>query len=418
MLNHTIDNAPRVSGKRLWSRLMAMAQIGATPHGGCNRQALTDLDFEGRELFSRWAKEAGCTVRVDAIGNLFVRRRGRDDALPVVMTGSHLDTQPTGGKFDGVYGVLAGLEVIESLNDRAISTRHPIEVAVWCNEEGCRFPAAMMGSAVWSGRMTLESAYALKDRDGLSVREELERGGVSLSACVPRQPVQAAFEVHIEQGPVLEQRAKNIGVVTGVQHMSRHEVVVEGQEAHAGPTPMDMRRDPVRVLADVLPAIYVAASERGPQARLTVGNDRDASELTEHRAGVPAILRRSAASRRCAIPLAARRSRGHRRGGGRAPWPEGRDPLRLGGSRRRVRSCLRRGGARGGRSARLQRHGNGERRRPRLRQRGIGRTDLHDLRAMRGRLEPQRSGERIAADLETGANVLLHAMLAMAEKAG
>ncbi len=270
MLNHTIDNAPRVSGKRLWSRLMAMAQIGATPHGGCNRQALTDLDFEGRELFATWAKEAGCTVRLDAIGNLFVRRRGLDDALPVVMTGSHLDTQPTGGKFDGVYGVLAGLEVIESLNDRAISTRHPIEVAVWCNEEGCRFPAAMMGSAVWSGRMTLESAYALQDRDGLSVREELERGGVSLSASVPRQPIKAAFEVHIEQGPVLEQKAKNIGVVTGVQHMSRHEVVVEGQEAHAGPTPMDMRRDPVRVLADVLPAIYAAAAKRGPQARLTV----------------------------------------------------------------------------------------------------------------------------------------------------
>jgi N-carbamoyl-L-amino-acid hydrolase len=270
MLKHTIDTAPLVSGDRLWSRLMAMAQIGATPHGGCDRQALTDRDFEGRELFARWAREAGCTVRSDAIGNLFVRRPGSDDALPVVMTGSHLDTQPTGGKFDGVYGVLAGLEVIESLNDRAISTRHPIEVAVWCNEEGCRFPASMMGSAVWSGRMTLESAYALKDRDGLSVREELERGGVSLSACVPRQAVRAAFEVHIEQGPVLEQKAKNIGVVTGVQHMSRHEVVVEGQEAHAGPTPMDMRRDPVRVLADVLPAIYAAASERGPQARLTV----------------------------------------------------------------------------------------------------------------------------------------------------
>jgi N-carbamoyl-L-amino-acid hydrolase len=270
MLNHTIDNAPRVSGKRLWSRLMAMAQIGATPQGGCNRQALTDLDFEGRELFARWAKEAGCTVREDAIGNLFARRAGRDDALPVVMTGSHLDTQPTGGKFDGVYGVLAGLEVIESLNDRAISTHHPIEVAVWCNEEGCRFPAAMMGSAVWSGRMTLESAYALKDRDGVSVREELERGGVSLSSSVARRPVRAAFEVHIEQGPVLEQKAKHIGVVTGVQHMSRHEVVVEGQEAHAGPTPMDMRRDPVRVLADVLPAIYAAAAKRGPQARLTV----------------------------------------------------------------------------------------------------------------------------------------------------
>jgi len=247
-----------------------MAEIGATEQGGCNRQALTPADFQGRELFAGWASAAGCTVRVDAIGNLFARRRGQDESLPAVMTGSHLDTQPTGGKFDGVYGVLAGLEVIESLNDRSIETRHPLEIAVWCNEEGCRFPAAMMGSAVWSGRMSLTDAHELKDRDGRSVREELERAGIDLSAPLERRPVKAAFEVHIEQGPVLEQRAKRIGVVTGVQHMSRHEVIVTGQEAHAGPTPMDMRRDPVRVLADVLPACYAAAAKRRPDARLTV----------------------------------------------------------------------------------------------------------------------------------------------------
>ena len=269
MSDHS-SGAARVSGKRLWSRLMAMAEVGATDLGGCNRQALTDEDFAGRALFTRWAQHAGCTVRVDPIGNIFARRRGRDDSLPVVLTGSHLDTQPTGGKFDGIYGVLAGLEVVESLNDRSMSTAHPIEVAVWCNEEGCRFPAAMMGSAVWSGRMPLDSAYDLKDRDGRTVREELARGGVNLSAPWSRQAVKAAFEVHIEQGPVLEQRSKNIGVVTGVQHMSRHEVLVLGQEAHAGPTPMDMRRDPVRALADVLPAIYAAAARRGPLARLTV----------------------------------------------------------------------------------------------------------------------------------------------------
>jgi beta-ureidopropionase / N-carbamoyl-L-amino-acid hydrolase len=270
MLNDIPNSAPRVSGTRLWSRLMAMAEIGATAHGGCNRQALTDGDFRGRELFSRWAEAAGCSVRVDAIGNVFARRPGRDGALPVVMTGSHLDTQPTGGKFDGVYGVLAGLEVIESLNDRSIATLHPIEVAVWCNEEGCRFPAAMMGSAVWSGRMPLDNAYALTDRDGRSVRQELERALVNVTTPMMRQPVKAAFEVHIEQGPVLEQRAKHIGIVTGVQHMSRHEVVVVGQEAHAGPTPMDMRKDPVRVLADVLPAMYAAAARRGRDARLTI----------------------------------------------------------------------------------------------------------------------------------------------------
>jgi N-carbamoyl-L-amino-acid hydrolase len=271
MPNNMMVNAPRVNGARLWSRLMSMAKIGATAQGGCNRQALTDEDGAGRELFTGWAKAAGCSVRVDAIGNLFVRRAGRDAALPVVMTGSHLDTQPTGGKFDGVYGVLAGLEIIESLNDQAISTAHPIEVAVWCNEEGCRFPVAMMGSAVWSGRLALASAYALTDRAGISVRRELERLGAPLDAPLPRQPVKAALEVHIEQGPVLEQQAKTIGVVTGVQHMSRHEVVVLGQEAHAGPTPMDMRRDPIRVLAQVLPELYAAAAGHGPQARLTIG---------------------------------------------------------------------------------------------------------------------------------------------------
>jgi beta-ureidopropionase / N-carbamoyl-L-amino-acid hydrolase len=250
---------------------MQMAQIGATPHGGCNRQALTDGDMAGRRLLSQWAEAAGCRVRVDAVGNLFVRRPGTEDALPVVMTGSHLDTQPTGGKFDGVYGVLAGLEVIDSLNDHAIKTQHPIELSVWCNEEGSRFPMAMMGSAVWSGRLALEAAYALTDRAGISVRQELQRAGVATEAPLSRQAVKASFEVHIEQGPVLEQKSKTIGVVTGVQHMSRHEVIVEGQEAHAGPTPMDMRRDPIRVLADLLPALYAAAAKRGRDARLTFG---------------------------------------------------------------------------------------------------------------------------------------------------
>ena len=271
MSKHFPVAAPRVNGERLWSRLMQMAEIGATASGGCNRQALTDGDTAGRQMLSRWAEAAGCRVRTDGIGNLFIRRPGREDALPVVMTGSHLDTQPTGGKFDGVYGVLAGLEVIESLNDHAMNTLHPIEVSVWCNEEGSRFPMAMMGSAVWSGRLALDAAHALTDRAGISVRQELERTGVATGAPLQRQAVKASFEVHIEQGPVLEQKAKTIGVVTGVQHMSRHEVIVEGQEAHAGPTPMDMRRDPIRVLADLLPALYAATEQRGRDARLTVG---------------------------------------------------------------------------------------------------------------------------------------------------
>jgi N-carbamoyl-L-amino-acid hydrolase len=263
-------NSLRVNGERLWSRLMQMATIGATRSGGCNRQALSDADMAGRKLLKQWAEAAGCTVRVDAIGNLFARRAGSDDSLAVVMTGSHLDTQPTGGKFDGVYGVLAGLEVIESLNDHAVKTRHPVELCVWCNEEGSRFSMAMMGSAVWSGSYPLSKALGLTDRAGISVLDELTRAGFP-THMDQRQAVKASFEAHIEQGPVLEQKAITIGVVTGVQHMSRHEVLIEGQEAHAGPTPMDMRRDPVRVLADLLPAMYAATARCGPSARFTVG---------------------------------------------------------------------------------------------------------------------------------------------------
>lgn len=278
----------RVNGERLWSRLMDMAAIGATAQGGCNRQALTDLDIQGRRLLSQWSIAAGCSVRVDAIGNLFVRRPGRDDTLPAVLAGSHLDTQPTGGRFDGVYGVLAGLEVIETLNDHGVVSDHPLEVAVWCNEEGCRFPVAMMGSAVWASRMSLADAHALVDRSGASVGAELARAGISTAGPVQRQAVKAALEVHIEQGPVLEQRARTIGIVTGVQHMCRNEILLHGQEAHAGPTPMDQRRDPVRALADILPRLFRMASEHGPDARVTIG-------IIETRPGspntVPGLLR-------------------------------------------------------------------------------------------------------------------------------
>ena len=263
-------SALRVNGERLWSRLMAMARIGATPRGGVDRQALTEGDRAARELLVRWAQTAGYRPRVDGAGNLFLRKHHDADAAPAILIGSHLDTQPTGGRFDGVYGVLAGLEVVESLEEAGVRTRHPIEIGVWCNEEGCRFPMAMMGSAVWSGRLALDAARRLTDAAGRSVGAELERWGVG-DAPVARQAVAAAFEVHIEQGPVLERCGKLIGVVNGVQHMSRHEITIEGREAHAGPTPMDLRRDPVRVLADALPALYAAAHEQGPEARLTVG---------------------------------------------------------------------------------------------------------------------------------------------------
>lgn len=271
MTDSSSHKALHVDGKRLWSRLMEIAQFGATPAGGCNRQALTDEDRDGRALFARWCEDAGCTVRRDAVGNLFARRPGSDDSLPPVLMGSHLDTQPSGGKFDGVYGVLAGLEVIEALNDAGLRTRHPLEVAVWTNEEGCRFDTAMMGSAVWSGNMPLEAAYALADRNGASVRDELERTGQLGEHPAQAGPVHAAFELHIEQGPVLEAEGLAIGVVTGVQHMSRHRVVIRGQETHAGPSPMALRKDPVMALGDILPRLYQLATEQGEDSRVTIG---------------------------------------------------------------------------------------------------------------------------------------------------
>ncbi len=261
----------RINSQRLWSRLKDMAVHGATEAGGCNRQALTDDDRAGRDLFIQWCESAGCQIRVDAIGNIFARRAGSDNSLAPVITGSHLDTQPSGGRFDGIYGVLAGLEVIESLNDKNIETRHPLEVVVWTNEEGCRFDTAMMGSAVWSGAMALNDAYELRDREGRSVESELTRIGYLGQSPAAASPVHAAFELHIEQGPILELEDTAIGVVTGVQHMSRHRINIDGVEAHAGPTPMTMRKDPMMALAKFLPQLYALADQQEPDGRLTIG---------------------------------------------------------------------------------------------------------------------------------------------------
>ena len=260
-----------INAERLWSRHMELAKIGATEKGGNNRQALTDEDVEARKQFIAWCEAAGCTVRLDEIGNIFARREGRIKDAPPVITGSHLDTQPTGGRFDGIFGVLAGLEAIETLNDQAVETDHPIEVVVWCNEEGCRFTTAMMGSAVWSGNMPIEAAMSLEDTEGHTVRSELKRTGHYGSHAAKAFPVKAAIEAHIEQGPMLEKTENVIGVVTGVQNMSRHEIIIEGQEVHAGPTPMVMRQDPMRALAQFLPQLYSIADKYGEDARMTFG---------------------------------------------------------------------------------------------------------------------------------------------------
>ena len=207
-------SALRVDGARLWQSLMDLAAIGATPKGGVCRLALTALDGQGRDLFVRWAREAGCSIRIDAIGNIFARRSGRDDRLPAIMTGSHIDTQPTGGKFDGNYGVLAGLEVVRSLNDAGVQTEAPIEVVVWTNEEGSRFVPVMMGSGVYVGAFTLEHALAQCDAQGISVGQALQ--DIHYAGPVVGTPdVGAYFEAHIEQGPVLETADCVIGVVQG-----------------------------------------------------------------------------------------------------------------------------------------------------------------------------------------------------------
>ncbi|MFM7532018.1 MAG: Zn-dependent hydrolase, partial [Rubrivivax sp.] len=264
-----------VNGPRLWQRLMTLAAIGATPRGGVCRLALTDLDRQGREQFVAWARELGCTLRVDAIGNLFARRAGADDTLPAVATGSHIDTQPTGGRFDGNYGVLAGLEVLHTLNDAGIRTRAPLEVCVWTNEEGSRFVPVMMGSGVYAGAFTLAHALAARDTAGTSVAEAL--AGIGFAGGAPAALADGAprfgayFEAHIEQGPVLEDAGTTIGVVTGALGQRWYDVTVQGMEAHAGPTPMRLRRDALQPAAALMQRVVAIAQDEQPDGRGTVG---------------------------------------------------------------------------------------------------------------------------------------------------
>jgi len=262
----------RIDAGRLWSSLMALARIGATEKGGVCRLALTDTDREGRDLVVQWAREAGLAVQVDAIGNVFMRRAGRNPALAPVVSGSHIDTQPTGGKFDGNYGVLAALEVVRTLNDHGIETEAPIEVVFWTNEEGSRFVPVMMGSGVFAGAVPLAQAHAAADLEGRSVRDELQRIGY-LGAAAPGadHPVGAYFEAHIEQGPVLEDAAVTIGAVTGVLGIRWFDCVVTGMEAHAGPTPMALRRDALQVAITLMHEVVAIAHRHPPQGRGTVG---------------------------------------------------------------------------------------------------------------------------------------------------
>lgn len=261
----------RTNKQRLWDSLMEMGEIGGTDKGGCCRLALTDLDKQGRDLFVRWCEAAGCTISVDRMGNIFARRDGQDDSLPPVVMGSHLDTQPTGGKFDGVYGVLAGLEVIRTLNDNGIETRAPIEASVWTNEEGSRFPPAMVSSGVFAGAFDLEYGLSRADLDGKTMGEELARIGYAGSTEVGGRPFKAFFEAHIEQGPILEAEDKQIGVVTDAQGQRWYEVTLTGQESHAGPTPMPTRRDALVGAARIVDMVNRIGMENQPNACATVG---------------------------------------------------------------------------------------------------------------------------------------------------
>lgn len=266
-----LQAALRIDGERLWNSLMELARIGATPKGGVARLALTDLDREGRDWVVACARAEGMTVSIDRIGNIFMRRAGRDAGLPPVMTGSHIDTQPTGGKFDGNYGVLAGLEVVRTLNERNIVTEAPLEVAAWTNEEGSRFVPVMMGSGVFCGAFGVDHAYAARDCDGRSVREELERIGYLGTEAPGDHPVGCYFEAHIEQGPVLEDADTLIGVVKGTLGSRWYDCTVSGTEAHAGSTPMPLRRDALQVATRVIQEVVALGNRYPPHGRGTVG---------------------------------------------------------------------------------------------------------------------------------------------------
>ncbi len=261
----------RINGERLWDSLMEMAKIGGTPKGGCNRQTLTDLDKQGRELFARWCQEAGLSMGVDTMGNMFATRAGSDPDAKPIMVGSHLDTQPTGGKYDGVLGVLGALEVVRTLNDLGIKTKHPIEVVNWTNEEGTRFAPAMLASGVFAGAHTQDWAYARTDTEGKSVGEELERIGFKGDEPVGQRPLHAYYELHIEQGPILEDEEMDVGVVFKGQGLRWIQMTVTGKESHTGSTPMPKRKNALLAASRILEVVNQTALDHAPYAVGAVG---------------------------------------------------------------------------------------------------------------------------------------------------
>ncbi|NIR32256.1 MAG: Zn-dependent hydrolase [Gammaproteobacteria bacterium] len=277
----------RINADRLWSTITETARFGATGRGGLCRLALSDADRQVRDWFREACEDAGCRVHVDAVGNMFARRAGRRAGVDPIAAGSHLDTQPTGGRFDGIVGVLAGLEVVRTLNDRGAQTEHPIEIVNWTNEEGARFRSMLLGSGVFAGVYSPEFAYDQRDREGHRFGDELERIGYCGTAPCGRRRFASFFELHIEQGPVLEERGKTIGVVIGVQGMRWFEVDFTGMAAHAGTTPRAMRHDASVGAARFIETAFALADSFGEAVRATTG-------VVEIRPGAPNVVPESA----------------------------------------------------------------------------------------------------------------------------
>jgi N-carbamoyl-L-amino-acid hydrolase len=261
----------QIDGERLWTTMHTLAEIGATKAGGVARVALTDVDKAGRDQFIDWVTALGCNVQIDRIGNLFARYEGTDPARPPVVIGSHLDSQPTGGKYDGAYGVMVGLEVIRALHDNNVRLDAAVEVVSWTNEEGARFPPAMLGSGVFSGDISLEAGLGSTSMQGEILGEELLRIGYSGPELPGDHPIGFYLEPHIEQGPILEEGDHTIGIVTGVQGVRWYDVTITGQEAHAGTTPMERRSDAMVSAARLIAEVDDIARRRAPAGRSTVG---------------------------------------------------------------------------------------------------------------------------------------------------
>ena len=260
-----------INSKRLQTWLADFATIGATPNGGVHRLTLTDLDKQARDLFVSLAKKAGCSIKIDAMGNIFARRSGEDNRLSPVLIGSHIDSQPLGGKYDGIYGVLAALEVVYSLNDHNIKTDRPIDVVSWTNEEGSRFAPAMIGSAVFSGLTTLQDGWSCRDSEGNTIKQELERIGYAGNDNFSNYKIHASLELHIEQGPILENHNELIGIVTGALGQKWYDVEFTGMASHAGTTPMEVRQDALLGLAEAVLEVNTIGKNEKPEGRATVG---------------------------------------------------------------------------------------------------------------------------------------------------